>query len=68
MTCSKLCYYTCLLNQPLVFQILKHKVTLLEASNQELQRELQERRLTCQHLTQHALDAQVFSLFIVLVA
>ncbi|KAH9756215.1 kinesin-like protein KIN-4C [Citrus sinensis] len=40
-------------------QILKHKVTLLEASNQELQRELQERRLTCQHLTQRALDAQV---------
>ncbi|XP_044510244.1 kinesin-like protein KIN-4C [Mangifera indica] len=40
-------------------QILKHKVSLLEASNSELQRELQERRVTCEHLTQCALDAQV---------
>ncbi|XP_059631252.1 kinesin-like protein KIN-4C [Cornus florida] len=40
-------------------QILKHKVSLLEASNQELQRELQERRITCEHLTQRAIDAQV---------
>lgn len=61
---SNLCYYTWILNQPFGFQILKHKVSLLEASNQELQRELQERRITCQHLTQRALDAQVFSLFI----
>ncbi|KAH7524747.1 hypothetical protein FEM48_Zijuj06G0152200 [Ziziphus jujuba var. spinosa] len=40
-------------------QILKHKVSLLEASNSELQRELQERQVTCKHLTQRALDAQV---------
>ncbi|XP_031248596.1 kinesin-like protein KIN-4C isoform X2 [Pistacia vera] len=40
-------------------QILKHKVSLLEASNSELQRELQERRVTCEHLKQRALDAQV---------
>ncbi|KAM7518506.1 hypothetical protein LguiB_017468 [Lonicera macranthoides] len=41
------------------FQILKHKVSLLEASNAELQRELQERRISCEHLTQQAIDAQV---------
>lgn len=40
-------------------QILKHKISLLEESNAELQRELQERRITCDHLTQRALDAQV---------
>ncbi|OMO50768.1 hypothetical protein CCACVL1_30271 [Corchorus capsularis] len=40
-------------------QILKHKVSLLEASNTELQRELQERRLTSEQLAQRALDAQV---------
>ncbi|WCJ42628.1 Kinesin-like protein KIN-4C [Euphorbia peplus] len=40
-------------------QILKHKVSLLEASNVELQRELQERRVTCEHLTQSAFNAQV---------
>uniref|UniRef100_A0A5B7AUA4 Kinesin motor domain-containing protein n=1 Tax=Davidia involucrata TaxID=16924 RepID=A0A5B7AUA4_DAVIN len=40
-------------------QILKHKISLLEASNADLQRELQERRITCEHLTQHAVDAQV---------
>ncbi|GMI82779.1 hypothetical protein like AT5G60930 [Hibiscus trionum] len=40
-------------------QILKHKVSLLEASNVELQRELQERRLTSEQLAQRALDAQV---------
>ncbi|MBA0837110.1 hypothetical protein Goarm_009290 [Gossypium armourianum] len=40
-------------------QILKHKVSLLEASNSELQRELQERRLTSEQLAQRALDAQV---------
>ncbi|KAG2698726.1 hypothetical protein I3760_07G163000 [Carya illinoinensis] len=40
-------------------QILKHKISLLEASNAELQRELQARRVTCEHLTQRALDAQV---------
>ncbi|KDP41481.1 hypothetical protein JCGZ_15888 [Jatropha curcas] len=40
-------------------QILKHKVSLLEASNAELQRELQERRVSCEHLTQRAIDAQV---------
>ncbi|KAA8538181.1 hypothetical protein F0562_027789 [Nyssa sinensis] len=40
-------------------QILKHKISLLEASNAELQRELQERRISCEHLTQRAIDAQV---------
>ncbi|XVF36591.1 hypothetical protein REPUB_Repub19eG0070400 [Reevesia pubescens] len=40
-------------------QILKHKVSLLEASNGELQRELQERRLTSEQFAQRALDAQV---------
>ncbi|KAJ6930352.1 kinesin-like protein KIN-4C [Populus alba x Populus x berolinensis] len=40
-------------------QILKHKVSLLEVSNAELQRELQERRLTCEHLNQRAVDAQI---------
>ncbi|XP_062164836.1 kinesin-like protein KIN-4C [Alnus glutinosa] len=40
-------------------QILKYKISLLEASNAELQRELQDRRVTCEHLTQHALNAQV---------
>lgn len=41
-------------------QILKHKVSLLEASNAELQRELQERRDTCESLKQRACDVQVF--------
>ncbi|KAJ8440068.1 hypothetical protein Cgig2_025267 [Carnegiea gigantea] len=40
-------------------QILKHKISLLEASNAELQRELQERCISCEHLSQRALEAQV---------
>ncbi|KAK7301105.1 hypothetical protein RJT34_11965 [Clitoria ternatea] len=40
-------------------QILKHKISLLEASNSELQRELQERRVTCESLVQRACEAQV---------
>ncbi|XP_058221259.1 kinesin-like protein KIN-4C isoform X1 [Rhododendron vialii] len=40
-------------------QILKHKISLLEASNAELRGELQERRIACEHLAQRALDAQV---------
>ncbi|XP_050379014.1 kinesin-like protein KIN-4C [Argentina anserina] len=40
-------------------QILKHKVSLLEKSNMELKQELQGRRMTCEHLTQRALEAQV---------
>ncbi|KAL3504870.1 hypothetical protein ACH5RR_034711 [Cinchona calisaya] len=40
-------------------QILKHKISLLEASNAQLQQELQESRISCDHLTQQALDAQV---------
>ncbi|XP_020233364.1 kinesin-like protein KIN-4C [Cajanus cajan] len=40
-------------------QILKHKISLLEASNAELQRELKERRVTCESLSQRACDAQV---------
>lgn len=40
-------------------QILKHKISLLEASNADLQRELQERRINCEHLSQRAFEAQV---------
>ncbi|KAK6938063.1 Kinesin motor domain [Dillenia turbinata] len=40
-------------------QILKHKIALLEASNAELQQELHERRISCEHLVQQAIDAQV---------
>ncbi|KAL8145413.1 kinesin-like protein KIN-4C isoform X2 [Apium graveolens] len=40
-------------------QMLKHKISLLEASNGELQRELQERRMSCEHLAKRAIDAQV---------
>lgn len=40
-------------------QILKQKVSLLEASNVELQRQLQQRRITSEDLAQRALDAQV---------
>ncbi|KMT00214.1 hypothetical protein BVRB_1g020280 [Beta vulgaris subsp. vulgaris] len=40
-------------------QILKHKISLLEASNAELQRELKERSISCENLAQRALDAQV---------
>jgi len=41
------------------FQILKQKISLLEASNAELQRELKERRISCEHFSQRALEAQV---------
>ncbi|KAG2263596.1 hypothetical protein Bca52824_070675 [Brassica carinata] len=40
-------------------QILKHKVSLLETSNRELQNELQERRVACEHFSKRAYDAQV---------
>ncbi|XP_010277504.1 PREDICTED: kinesin-like protein KIN-4C isoform X2 [Nelumbo nucifera] len=40
-------------------EILKHKISVLEASNAELHRELQERQIACDHLSQRALDAQV---------
>ncbi|CAK9163619.1 unnamed protein product [Ilex paraguariensis] len=40
-------------------QILKHKISLLEASNAELQRELQEQRISCEHVMRRAIDAQV---------
>ncbi|KAL5705377.1 Kinesin-like protein KIN-4C [Ranunculus cassubicifolius] len=40
-------------------QILKHKISLLEASNAELHRGLQESQITCEHLANRALDAQV---------
>ncbi|XP_043713863.1 kinesin-like protein KIN-4C isoform X2 [Telopea speciosissima] len=40
-------------------QILRHKISLLEASNAELQRELQERQVTCDRLAQCSIDAQV---------
>ncbi|KAK4770489.1 hypothetical protein SAY87_031021 [Trapa incisa] len=40
-------------------QLLKHKVSLLEASNMELQRELQERKISCDYLAGRAINAQV---------
>ncbi|KAL8131058.1 hypothetical protein AgCh_007114 [Apium graveolens] len=40
-------------------QILKQKISLLESSNAELQRENQEFRISSQHLSQRAIDAQV---------
>ncbi|MED6172391.1 hypothetical protein PIB30_049597 [Stylosanthes scabra] len=40
-------------------QILKHKTSLLEASNAELQQELTRRRVSCESLQQRALEAQV---------
>ncbi|TKY74442.1 Kinesin protein FRA1 [Spatholobus suberectus] len=40
-------------------QILKHKISLLEASNAELQHELKRRQVTSESLVQRALDAQV---------
>lgn len=40
-------------------QILKNKISLLEASNAELQKEVKERRIHCEQLTQTAIDAQV---------
>lgn len=40
-------------------QILKNKISLLEASNAELQKEVKERQIRCEQLTQSAIDAQV---------
>ncbi|GMH31245.1 hypothetical protein Nepgr_033088 [Nepenthes gracilis] len=40
-------------------QILKHKISLLEASNSELKSDLEECQNTCKHLSQRAIDAQV---------
>ncbi|KAK4722528.1 hypothetical protein R3W88_012761 [Solanum pinnatisectum] len=40
-------------------QILKSKISLLEASNAELQKEVKECRIRCEQLTQSAIDAQV---------
>ncbi|KAG6392989.1 hypothetical protein SASPL_147219 [Salvia splendens] len=40
-------------------KILKHKVSLLEASKAELQEALQECRISYEHLKQRAIDAQV---------
>ncbi|XP_042407654.1 kinesin-like protein KIN-4C isoform X1 [Zingiber officinale] len=40
-------------------QILRHKISLLEASNGELRQELKDQKITCDHLKQWALDAQV---------
>nr|XP_010320210.1 kinesin-like protein KIN-4C [Solanum lycopersicum]XP_010320211.1 kinesin-like protein KIN-4C [Solanum lycopersicum] len=40
-------------------QILKSKISLLEASNAELQKEVKEHRIRCEQLTQSAIDAQV---------
>ncbi|RHN70194.1 putative plus-end-directed kinesin ATPase [Medicago truncatula] len=40
-------------------QILKHKISLLEASNAELKQELKRQQVTSESLVQRALDAQV---------
>ncbi|KAL0366357.1 UNVERIFIED_CONTAM: Kinesin-like protein KIN-4C [Sesamum radiatum] len=40
-------------------KMLKHKISLLEASRMELQEALQECRISYEHLTQRAIDAQV---------
>ncbi|XP_016460351.1 kinesin-like protein KIN-4C [Nicotiana tabacum] len=40
-------------------QILKDKISLLEASNVQLRKELKERRVSCEHLAKCAVDAQV---------
>ncbi|KAL9274197.1 Kinesin-like protein, partial [Drosera capensis] len=40
-------------------QILKQKISLLEASNSELRRELQEQKATCEHISQRAIEAQI---------
>lgn len=45
-------------------QILKHKISLLEASKMELQEALQECRISYEHLTQRAIEAQVDLLLI----
>jgi len=45
---------------PLIFQILKHKISLLEASNAELKHELKRRQLTSENVAQRALETQVF--------
>lgn len=42
-----------------VGQILKDKISLLEASNVQLRKELKERRVSCEHLAKCAVDAQV---------
>lgn len=39
--------------------MLKHKISLLEASNAVLQKELQSQRINCDHLAQRAQEAQV---------
>ncbi|URE33587.1 CXC [Musa troglodytarum] len=40
-------------------QVLRHKISLLEASNADLCQELKERQDICEHLKQRAFDAQV---------
>ncbi|ERN14403.1 hypothetical protein AMTR_s00033p00236820 [Amborella trichopoda] len=40
-------------------QVLRHKISVLEVSNTELQQELQETRITCDRLARNAIDAQV---------
>ncbi|XP_057975126.1 kinesin-like protein KIN-4C [Malania oleifera] len=57
---AELLYFRGDANAPLEeLQILKRKISLLEASNAELQRELKERHISCEHLEQRAIDAQV---------
>ncbi|KAF6143479.1 hypothetical protein GIB67_029648 [Kingdonia uniflora] len=40
-------------------QILRHKISVLEASNIDLHRDLQERHIFCEYLSQRAVEAQV---------
>ncbi|KAJ6808003.1 kinesin-like protein KIN-4C [Iris pallida] len=40
-------------------QVLRHRISLLEAKNMDLHQELKERQIACDHLAQRALDCQV---------
>ncbi|XP_042418955.1 kinesin-like protein KIN-4C isoform X3 [Zingiber officinale] len=40
-------------------QVLRHRISLLEASNAELRQELKDRQVSCDHLKQCAFDAQL---------
>lgn len=46
-------------NMSLVCQILKQKIALLERSNTDLQKQLQEHQANVEYLTKQATDAQV---------
>lgn len=51
--------YTKLKNLPFFPQLLKQKIAILETSNADLQKQLQEHQVNFEHLTKQATDAQV---------